>query len=446
MSKPVTNVEIEDVLSSIRRLVSSSDRVERVEQEETDEVSDKLVLTPSLRVDDVVDADKNYKNQDLEDHSSSGNLSVNGDVEAVEDESLASDELKSDEEFLEFVTRTADAEEASETVDEMHADLTEDAAAEYEDVLENLDEILSENAENSLDIVEETDASESSDDGDQGLGVLTLDTAEEAADDTATKEQSEDLTADNLRRRAAEFEAIVAEKDDQWDPDGSTQDENAAISGGPVPWQDQDEPEVGGATEDGEEKLIDPLSVFDGPLDTSLQAEEASEVADPVETVTDDASDLKAGEAQELVEVDEADLAKVIADAAQDDDETDTEDDMPDAPGVGEAEEIEAELIEPDSNEAELAAFTFRAHDRSARSSGEDQADTKVMPTGAANANTEAAGAIEEALLDEEALRDMVSDIVRQELQGALGERITRNVRKLVRREIHRALASQQLE
>lgn len=48
-------------------------------------------------------------------------------------------------------------------------------------------------------------------------------------------------------------------------------------------------------------------------------------------------------------------------------------------------------------------------------------------------------------LLDEDTLRDLVADIVRQELQGALGERITRNVRKLVRREIHRALASQDL-
>lgn len=45
--------------------------------------------------------------------------------------------------------------------------------------------------------------------------------------------------------------------------------------------------------------------------------------------------------------------------------------------------------------------------------------------------------------LDEDALRDLIADIVREELQGALGERITRNVRKLVRREIHRALSSQ---
>ncbi|MFP4275010.1 MAG: hypothetical protein ACLFRU_08285 [Paracoccaceae bacterium] len=51
-----------------------------------------------------------------------------------------------------------------------------------------------------------------------------------------------------------------------------------------------------------------------------------------------------------------------------------------------------------------------------------------------------------DTVIDEEMLRDMVTEIVRQELQGALGERITRNVRKLVRREIHRALAAQDLE
>ncbi|HEY9038627.1 MAG TPA: hypothetical protein VIN05_06765 [Roseovarius sp.] len=53
--------------------------------------------------------------------------------------------------------------------------------------------------------------------------------------------------------------------------------------------------------------------------------------------------------------------------------------------------------------------------------------------------------ATNDELIDQDALRDLVADIVRQELQGALGERITRNVRKLVRREIHRALASDEL-
>ena len=49
-------------------------------------------------------------------------------------------------------------------------------------------------------------------------------------------------------------------------------------------------------------------------------------------------------------------------------------------------------------------------------------------------------------VLDEEALHEMVRDMIRQELQGALGERITRNVRKLVRAEINRALASRDFD
>lgn len=49
-------------------------------------------------------------------------------------------------------------------------------------------------------------------------------------------------------------------------------------------------------------------------------------------------------------------------------------------------------------------------------------------------------------LLDEEVLRDMIREIIRQELQGTLGERITRNVRKLVRAEINRAMATKAFE
>jgi hypothetical protein len=52
----------------------------------------------------------------------------------------------------------------------------------------------------------------------------------------------------------------------------------------------------------------------------------------------------------------------------------------------------------------------------------------------------------DESILDEDTLRDLVSDMVREELQGELGDRITRNVRKLVRREIQRAMASREFE
>lgn len=47
-----------------------------------------------------------------------------------------------------------------------------------------------------------------------------------------------------------------------------------------------------------------------------------------------------------------------------------------------------------------------------------------------------------DALLDENELRELVAEVLREELKGPLGERITRNVRKLVRREIAQALSS----
>lgn len=47
---------------------------------------------------------------------------------------------------------------------------------------------------------------------------------------------------------------------------------------------------------------------------------------------------------------------------------------------------------------------------------------------------------------DEEALRMLVAQLIREELRGVLGERITHNVRKLVRREIQRALADHDIE
>ena len=50
------------------------------------------------------------------------------------------------------------------------------------------------------------------------------------------------------------------------------------------------------------------------------------------------------------------------------------------------------------------------------------------------------------AVLDEAALQEIVRQMIRHELQGDLGERITRNVRKLVRAEINRALIARDLD
>ena len=63
-----------------------------------------------------------------------------------------------------------------------------------------------------------------------------------------------------------------------------------------------------------------------------------------------------------------------------------------------------------------------------------------------ADENLEAYLEGEPAVIDEDMLRDMVMQIVREELQGKMGERITRNVRKMVRREIHRVVSSQEFD
>jgi hypothetical protein len=47
-------------------------------------------------------------------------------------------------------------------------------------------------------------------------------------------------------------------------------------------------------------------------------------------------------------------------------------------------------------------------------------------------------------ILDEEAIRSVVNRIVREELQGELGDRISRNLRKLIRREIVQIAAERQ--
>lgn len=75
--------------------------------------------------------------------------------------------------------------------------------------------------------------------------------------------------------------------------------------------------------------------------------------------------------------------------------------------------------------------------------------DPDEAPYMEADPDTETFSVLEEdedTLIDEETLREIVRDIIREELQGGLGERITRNVRKLVRAEIAQALATRDFE
>jgi hypothetical protein len=60
-----------------------------------------------------------------------------------------------------------------------------------------------------------------------------------------------------------------------------------------------------------------------------------------------------------------------------------------------------------------------------------------------AEAEAEAEAGPEDLLLQDEAvLRALIRDVLREELQGVMGERVTRNLRKLIRAEIARALTA----
>ena len=120
-----------------------------------------------------------------------------------------------------------------------------------------------------------------------------------------------------------------------------------------------------------------------------------------------------------------------------------------------------------DSQQAPDAVAPLEAepdHDAEIASNGSDwldQAEAEVvasldteMATDAASA-TAANPALDDNLFadppgemtfDEDVLRDLVRDLIREELQGGFGERITRNIRKLVRAEIARALAAQDFD
>ncbi|WP_149586599.1 hypothetical protein [Tabrizicola flagellatus] len=101
-------------------------------------------------------------------------------------------------------------------------------------------------------------------------------------------------------------------------------------------------------------------------------------------------------------------------------------------------------------------------HHRRAEQMAARQAAAEAVPheeagqPGAAAGNQEASGpeptefvdvdGMPLAVLDEAALQEIVRQTLRSELQGELGERITRSIRKLVRAEINRAFIARDLD
>ena len=444
MSDPVTNAEVEDVLSSIRRLVSEDKRP--MQAPRTVAPSERLVLTPALRVmenvaeapprppapsldslitdDTPVDvygdtARENILAPDADDHEETESRAPEDDY-STDPYGFAEDEARAEEADDAHLLKSFDlseAQEAEETAGEDQGgqeppdalqQLVQDAIAREIRQVDTTEapEDAADATEDTADLMAMPDVADTVDVAD------TIDVAEEQT--TTVAEPPRDAKAVALSTKIAALETAIGKIAGTWEPDDPGDSAYAGTEPETMEWED-DEP--------SEDEIEIPafahrygVSVDDDePAEEEEPAHDEAEVAmaEPVETLEDDDDPTPV-----------ARLGTLRLETRADD-ASDPVEDM-------DRETAEAQRIE---------AF---------RPAAEVEEDPIVLtPPLRQSAQAEPRGidlSSEEQILDEEMLRDLVSEIVRQELQGAPGERITRNVRKLVRREIHRALTAQELE
>lgn len=168
-----------------------------------------------------------------------------------------------------------------------------------------------------------------------------------------------------------------------------------------------------------------------GNTDKPPSEPKASEGEAAIEPAAEDTdSDV---EPVEATDADDRDVASADPDVAEDGSEDGWSDDAPQETDALDDPDFEAALSEAISGSRNDAQTEFEMP------VDEEPQDLDVV----AAAVTDAAL---EDMLDEDLLRPLVARLIREELQGELGERITQNVRKLVRREILRALNAHELE
>lgn len=342
MSEPVSNAEIEDVLSSIRRLVSENAGTARRDAAGHD-APEKLVLTPAFRVDEGEDQ---------------------GEAEAT---------LHRDGEVV-TLGGGGWSDGGPEAVEEMVAAAVDDwAGVQVEDPTQDAEE--------------------------------TVETSEVTDPVTSPPQMAETSTKSELERRIAELEAVIARSAAEFEPDGSeevSEPEAVMFQHGPEPEEGAAVPVAEHADDGGDKPAEANAALAEIAEETDPHAEigsyVASEASAPIEPAGPLDDEGQSADSQEDAEPAVAlayDDASDMADPA----DADANDHMADA-----WEDVEGDEIDADEGDAD------------------------------------------EALLDEEALREMVARMVREELQGSVGERITHNVRRMVRREIARALALQDFE
>ncbi|MEZ5779106.1 MAG: hypothetical protein R3E44_12175 [Paracoccaceae bacterium] len=271
--------------------------------------------------------------------------------------------------------------------------------------------------------------------------ALRVDNGDEAAD-TGSMAAKVHAVADapdeqggpeSLEDTIAELEAAVADIGDDFEPDGSE------VAGG-----------------DAQDKALG--DAFDGGFHVDDGLAIARRAAPESEGETPAAGDSPPDRIDDAVEATEAEVEPASAEpfAAQDVEEP-SRDDAREAtetrpPETGDALEAAVAALATGGTERRNRLHLSSAEriDQPSRAVWDrDEADADASGHDRAVATADADDDIPglfsasgDALVDVEVLRDLVAEVLRQELQGPLGERITRNVRKLVRREINRALES----
>ncbi|UWQ64635.1 hypothetical protein K3723_05100 [Leisingera caerulea] len=392
MSDPVTHAEIEDVLSSIRRLVSEDSRG----QPAAPEPAAKLVLTPALRVKDP---------QARSPEAAEGPKTGAGAPHQETDPGQAS-----------AGTAPLSADAQPQTADApLEAEAAAAGQAEHADPAKH--------AEHAADVEHEAD---------------------EAAAQPAVPFR-------HRQARAASGPALLLSAQQ----DAADTEAEAAQPGGAETCQPQPAPVRAGAPDTDPDKApwADPdATLFSAASGTPPQDRGTGDTA--AETPTDGLAGGTAGARAASVVRKIAELEARSSGArgqAQPQWEPDSKTEAPFAATLVDTIEWRDQPA-PARSTAQAASDASGETDGSAETAAEtaqpaaaDSAAETVVEAAFAGAALETLAESGDSYLDEEGLRDLVASIVREELQGPLGERITRNVRKLVRREIHRALAAHDL-
>lgn len=416
MSDPVKNADIEDVLSSIRRLLSDdpcSAEPELFNPSDPEE-DNKLVLTPSLRVADAADSEESEPpaedpaltelardRQDLtlpwtEDAMADGAASAGiSPLEGTGLGTLIRDELRA---ALAQHSAKQDNDSAPAVEDWGETRVAEPAPSPEPPVDQPTLRL-----EDPLDVIEPEEDDSSEADHEATPKAVATDPLLEVKIAALQRAIGRQLGRDPENPLLAE--PLVPDSTAAPEPDSVADPEPEIALGAerdllaePVaPHADDDDP--------GNDK---PVLTFEAAADTELSFDAEPEALPGAQTA--DPSDDEA----ETLSFEDAEEVTI---AWQDYD-----------PDPATRAEI---VLQPDIDGPDTA---FGSADDAAEAPELDDTDPQG-PIHSAAVGT----------LDDAALRALVSDIVREELQGVLGERITRNVRKLVRREIHRLMLSQDL-